>query len=261
MMPAHGLITKITLERLETAVAIIVITLVAVHYLTKLLEKLSRRNPGSRFTLKWIEQAVRLVLWSFAILAIVTTLAPDSDTLFAALGTGAIAIGLGAQNLVKDLVGGFVLLTDRPYQLGDRVTFADTTGEVVHIGLRSTKLRTLDDTLVTIPNSELTSSKVENDNYGVPECMVVTRLYLPAGVDPDLAVRIGYESVWCSPYLRTSRPVRVGLLDRYTETPFMEMLIKAYVFDHSYVLLMQSDVTTRAKKQLAQAGVLDQWPC
>jgi MscS family membrane protein len=255
-----GLLTKITLERIATALAIIVITLVVVHYVTKLVKKFSRRNPGRRFALKWIEQALRLTLWFAAMLAVITTLAPDSDTFLAAIGSGAIAIGLGAQNLVKDLVGGFVLLTDRPYQLGDRVRFADTTGEVVHIGLRSTKLRTLNDSRVTIPNSELTSGKVENDNYGVPECMVVTQLYVPADADPDLVVRIGYESVWCSPYLRTTKPVRVGLIDRYTETPYMELLIKAYVFDHRYVLMMQSDITMRAKKQLARAAILARWP-
>ena len=259
-MQPSGLLTKVTLDRVATAVAIVVVTLVVVHYITKLVGKLSRKNPGSRFALKWIEQALRLIVWFAAILAVVTTLAPDSDTFLAAVGSGAIAFGLGAQNLVKDLVGGFVLLTDRPYQLGDRVTFADTTGEVVHIGLRSTKLRTPNDSRVTIPNSELTSGKVENDNYGVPECMVVTQLYVPPAADPELVVRIGYESAWCCPYLRTTKPVRVGLFDRYTETPFMELLIKAYVFDHSYVLMMQADITMRAKKQLAQAGILAQWP-
>jgi small-conductance mechanosensitive channel len=255
-----GLTTKITFERFATALAIIVITLVVVHYITKIVDKLNRRNPGSRFALKWIEQALRLILWFTAILAVLTSLAPDSDTFLAAIGSGAIAIGLGAQNLVKDILGGFILLADRPYQLGDRITFGDTTGEVVHIGLRSTKLRTVNDSRVTIPNSEITSAQVGNDNYGVPECMVVTQLYVPPDSDPELVMRIGYESVWCSPYLRTKRPVRVALRDCYTETPYMELVIKAYVFDHSYVVLMQTDITMRAKKQLARAGILARWP-
>ena len=96
---------------------------------------------------------MRILLWFIAILLSFDLLAPTQETFFAAIGSVAIAIGLGAQDLIKNLIGGFVVLGDRPYQIGDRVRIGDADGEIVHIGLRSTKLITLDDTRITIPNA------------------------------------------------------------------------------------------------------------
>jgi small-conductance mechanosensitive channel len=254
-----AVLRRISLQQILVVVVVVVVTVLTLRYATKLTEQLSERHPGSRFVLKWIGQALRLVVSFGAILVVITTLAPDSDTLLAALGSAAIAIGLGAQKLVQDLVGGMVLLTDRPYQLGDRVHFGENFGEVIHIGLRCTKIRTPEDTVVTVPNSEVLSSTVSNDNYGAPECQVVTHVFLPADTDPKTAMRIGFESAVCSPFLQPYRPITAILNDRYTESPYMEMRIKAYVFDHRFVARMQTDITTRAKLQLDRMGILKKW--
>jgi small-conductance mechanosensitive channel len=254
-----SLLRMITLQQVLTVIVVIVVALVVLHYATKFIDRVSERNPGSRFVLKWIGQAFRLVVSFVAILVVITTLAPDSDTLLAALGSAAIAIGLGAQKLVQDLVGGMVLMTDRPYQLGDRVRFGESVGEVIHIGLRCTKVRTLDDSVITVPNSDVLSDKVENENYGTPECLVVTHVYLPADTDMKLALKIGREAALCSPFLQPFRPVIAVISDRYSESPYMEMRIKAYVFDHRYVPRMVTDVTRRAKGQLEREGILAKW--
>ena len=100
----------------------------------------------------------------------------------------------GRSGSVKNFVGGIVVLADRPYQLGDRVRIGDAYGEIDHIGLRSTKLTTPDDTHVTIPNAQILSDRVFNANSGVPDCQVVTDLFLPVDTDPDMALKVGLRS-------------------------------------------------------------------
>jgi small-conductance mechanosensitive channel len=83
--------------------------------------------------------AVRFGLWIGGLLIILTgVIAPSQQTLWAVFT--AVGVALGAQDPVKNVLGGLVIVTDRPYQVGDRVKIGDAYGEIDHIGLRSTKL-------------------------------------------------------------------------------------------------------------------------
>jgi small-conductance mechanosensitive channel len=194
-----------------------------------------------------------------ALLFAVSLLAPSKDAFLAALGSAAIAIGLGAQDLIKNLIGGFVIVADRPYQMGDRVKIGDAYGEIERIGLRSTKLMTADDTLVTIPNSRILDAMSFNANAGVPECMVVTELYLPPDIDPDVAIRVGKEALMTCPYLLLRARSNVALNDAYTESPYMILRLKGYVYDHRYEPAMITDLTRRCKKEFRRLGLLKGW--
>ena len=81
---------------------------------------------------------------------------------FAALGIGGLAIALGAQKTVEHMVGGISIIADQPMRVGDFCSVGGLMGTVEDIGLRSTRLRTLDRTLVTIPNGDLSSARIEN---------------------------------------------------------------------------------------------------
>src|SRR4030095_7444016 len=152
-----------------------------------------------------------------------------------------------------------MILVDRPYQIGDRVKIGDAYGEIDHIGLRCTKLTTPDDTRVTIPNSELITGMAWNANSGVPDCQVVTVLYLPPQSDPMVASEIAYETPYSSPFILLAKPVWVILSDGYSYGPYLRVRIKAYVYDHRFELSFQSDLTLRAKSEFTRRGMLDGW--
>jgi small-conductance mechanosensitive channel len=154
------------------------------------------------------------------------------------------------------VIGGIVVLTDRPFQLGDRVRIGSAYGEIDHIGLRSTKLTTSDDTRVTIPNAAILNDQVFNANSGVPDCQVVTDVFLPVDVDPELAVQIGREAAFASPYLLHRKPVVVLISDQFEQRPYCRLRIKAYVHDHRFEPRMQSDITIRAKREFLRRGML-----
>ena len=248
-----------TFDRIASVIVILVIAAVLIRYAARALDLLSRRGPRIRFLAKGTEPIIRITLWFAAMLISFHLLAPTRQTFLAVIGSVAIAIGLGAQDLVKNLIGGLVVIGDRPYQLGDLVQIGDAYGEIVHIGLRSTKLYTFGDTMVTIPNADVLNKHVFDSNSGVPQCQVETFLYLPPDADPDEVLRIGSEAAYTCPYLFSAKPVIVQIGDRFEQRPYMRLHIKAYVYDHRLLQRMQSDVTARAKREFLRRGILKTW--
>lgn len=256
---APTILQQISWMRFFQALAILAVTWLLIRWISGFLEYLSGRVPRARFFFKRLEPVLRIALWFFAILLLFGLLAPSRETFLASIASLGLALGLGAQDLIKNVIGGLVILVDRPYQLGDRVRIGEAYGEIDHIGLRSTKLTTPDDTRVTIPNLEILSRQVFNANSGVLDCQVVTDLYLPPDVDPAEAVRIGLEAAYSSPYLLSRKPVVVNFLDRFSEAPYVIVRVKAYVFDHRYENRMMSDITMRAKAEFIRRGWLAGW--
>jgi small-conductance mechanosensitive channel len=254
-----SLFQRFTVESVFWVVIVLAISGLTIQYTARWLNVLGDKSPRARFLVKWVEPIIRISIWAIAVFTSVGLVAPDRDTFIAALGSVAIAIGLGAQDLIKNLIGGLVVLTDRPYQLGDRVKIGDAYGEIDHIGLRSTKLTTPDDTRVTIPNASILTERVFNANSGVPDCQVVTDMFLPPGTDPNEAIRIGYEAAFASPYLLLAKPVAVLVADGWDQRPYLRLRVKAYVYDHRYEPRMQSDITARAQAEFIKRGMLP-WP-
>ncbi len=247
-----SLLEQITVGKLLTAALILATAWLAIRLMERLLTFLSGRVARARFVFKRAEPVLRIALWFGAVFLIVTLLSPSQETFFAAVASIGLALGLGAQDLIKNVIGGLVVLGDRPYQLGDRVKIGDAYGEIDHIGLRSTKLTTPDDTRVTIPNADVLTDHVFNANSGVPDCQVVTDLFLPIETDAEQASWIGREAALTSPYLLASKPVAVLVTDLFDYAPRLRLRVKAYVYDHRYEAAMQSDITRRVKRELAR---------
>jgi small-conductance mechanosensitive channel len=254
-----ALLENVSVRSIVLAAATFALAWILVRWNTKLFNVLAKRSTRGRFLFKRIEPISRMLIWFQASYLAMLMLAPSREAFLALIASVGIAIGLGAQDLVKSVIGGLVVLIDRPYQIGDRVRIGDAYGEIDHIGLRSTKLTTPDDTRVTIPNSEILTGLVYNANSGVPDCQVVTDIVIPHDMDPELAVRLGYESAYSSPYLLPTKPVVVLLLDQFAERPYCILRIKAYVYDHRSEPRMQSDITVRLKTELLRRNILQDW--
>ncbi len=84
------------------------------------------------------------------------------NSLLAAAGVGGLAVGLAAQDTIKNFFGSVVLLLDRPFSVGDWIVAGDTEGIVETVGLRSTKIRTFEKTLITVPNSSIVDRDIDN---------------------------------------------------------------------------------------------------
>lgn len=96
------------------------------------------------------------------LIAMLDGLGFDVTALVAGLGIGGLAVALAAQKSIENLLGGITLYADRPVQVGDFCRFGETVGTVEDIGLRSTRVRTLERCLVTVPNAEFSNMQLEN---------------------------------------------------------------------------------------------------
>lgn len=97
-----------------------------------------------------------------AVLASLDTFGFDVTAVIAGLGVGGLAFALAAQKTIENLFGGVTLLADQPVRVGDFCRFGDRVGTVEEIGVRSTRVRTLDRTVVTVPNTEFSTMELEN---------------------------------------------------------------------------------------------------
>lgn len=110
----------------------------------------------------------------------------DTTSILATAGIGGLAIGFGAQSLVKDVISGFFILFEDQYAVGDFVTIGDTTGTVEEIGLRITKIRGFKGDLTIIPNGQI--QKVVNYTRG--NVLAVVDIGVPYETDIDKAIKV-----------------------------------------------------------------------
>ena len=109
-----------------------------------------------------LRQMVKVSLYLIAILSIVSAWGYNTSTILAGLGVGGLAVALAAQKTIENLFGGISVIGDRPVLVGDTCRFGDRIGTVMRIGLRSTRLRTPDRTVISVPNAQFSAMSLEN---------------------------------------------------------------------------------------------------
>jgi MscS family membrane protein len=107
-------------------------------------------------------QVLKLAFFLIAILSVLSVWGYNTTTILAGLGVGGLAVALAAQKTLENLFGGISVIGDRPVLVGDVCRFGDRVGTVMHIGLRSTRIRTADRTIISVPNAQFSSMELEN---------------------------------------------------------------------------------------------------
>jgi MscS family membrane protein len=132
--------------------------------ITRAIERqmLHHGNQSGISAILFLRRAAKVALVIFGIILILDTFGWDVTTWLTALGIGGIAIALGTQKTVENFVGSVTLIADHPIRVGDFCLAGDVLGTVEQIGMRTTRIRTLKRTVVSIPNGDLSSTKIEN---------------------------------------------------------------------------------------------------
>jgi MscS family membrane protein len=120
----------------------------------------------------------KYVIWFIAFLMILSVLNIDITPFLAAAGIIGLAVALAAQDLISNFFGGAMIAVDKPFKLHDRIQIDQFSGDVIHVGPRSTRLKTLDNQIVTIPNAKVVDSFIIN--YAMPDTRLKVRI--PIGV-------------------------------------------------------------------------------
>ncbi len=122
----------------------------------------ARHSTFSKSALPLASRVIKTTVVVLAITAVLSAWGYNTTTILAGLGIGGIAIALAAQKTIENLFGGVAVISDRPVRVGDFCKFGDRVGTVEDVGLRSTRIRTLDRTMVSVPNAEFSAMVLEN---------------------------------------------------------------------------------------------------
>lgn len=145
------------------------------------------------------------------------------SALLAALGIGGLALSLAAQDTLADAISGFIILADQPYRIGDRIEIQGegTWGDVVEIGIRTTRIRTRDNRMVIVPNSIISRNQVVNYTFPDPSYRIQTHISIGYGSDIEQVRQLIIETV---------RQVEGVLPDHPVDSLYVEMGDSAMIF-------------------------------
>ena len=131
-----------------------------------------------------IRTGIRSVIWIMAVIIGLSNAGYNVGAMLAGLGIGGLALAMAAKDTVSNVFGGFTIFTDKPFKVGERIQVSNVDGTVVEIGLRSTRIKTLDGRIVTMPNSKFADSAVENIS-SEPSRKIVLNLGLTYDTTPE----------------------------------------------------------------------------
>ncbi|WP_294956470.1 mechanosensitive ion channel family protein [Sulfurovum sp.] len=119
---------------------------------------------------------LRILLIAAALFIIAEIFHIPYKTVLAGLGIGGLAFAIAAKNTIANFFGSAIIIADRPFKTGDRIKIGDDIGVIINVGIRSTKIRTTFDTVLTIPNNMVTQKMI--DNYSARDAMRVDTQFL-----------------------------------------------------------------------------------
>jgi len=154
----RGFIFSITLNVAWFLIS--VVKALIISYLVPFSKQGGSRIDDQRVLL--VKRTASALIWTIGIITGLNNAGFDVGALIAGLGIGGLALALAAQDTVKNIFGGMVIFIDRPFRIGDHIRIDSIEGVVEYIGIRSTRLRTLNGRLVTIPNLQFSDRPIEN---------------------------------------------------------------------------------------------------
>ncbi len=186
----------------------------AIH--VSLLTPLARSSDGpSPHLFAVLRTLVRLLIWIVGLATALRTIGLEVSAVLAALGIGGIALALASQDTVANVFGGFVVLFQRPFKVGERIEVGGVEGWVEHLGLRTTTIRNLQGRCVLIPNKKFTDSIVTNIDSQTGY-RTFTQVRIAATTPPELvarALQIFHEIVEECEVLHKQHYVSVSKID------------------------------------------------
>ena len=165
-----NLILHPILDRVIEVLAIITVTILAIRLFTAAVEYIvklywvtyHRHNINLEQSINALIPAIRVLVWMVGIVFLLDNLGFDVSAVVASLGIGGVAIALASQGVLQDLFSYFSILLDRPFELGDFIIVGDYLGTVQYVGIKTTRLKSINGEEIIIANTDLTGSRIRN---------------------------------------------------------------------------------------------------
>ena len=228
------------------------------RFLRQFVDSLSQRFPNRRLLLQKVATFAQFLLYVGTTITVILLSVELSESIIALIGgTIAVSIGFAIKDLVASFIAGIMIMIDRPFQVGDRITFGGEYGDITAIGLRSVRLQTLGDNTVTIPNNKFLSDMTSNGNYGALDMQCTMDFFIAPDQDVRRARELAAECAVSSRYTFLEKPVVVHVNQVITENYLaVRLRVKAYVLDTRYEKAFETDVNMRVMDAFGEEGIL-----
>ncbi len=248
----------ISFGKIFWSLVFIVIGYFVIKLLSGILSLVAERNYRYKPAIRRILPIIKIAGWTLIVYIIISGIfQPPPETVFAFFASVGVAIGFASQDLLKNIFGGLMILFDKPFQIGDKIESGKYYGEVLEIGLRSTRVVTPDDSIVTIPNSEMMNQSISNANSSENNCQVVAEFYFSLSSDTRRIRQIAVEAAQVSRYVYINKPIAVEFSNVFVpKGSYLKMRLKAYVNDVRYEFAFQSEMTEIVLREMAREGLL-----
>lgn len=260
------------LERALDHVAFMLYFLAAFLFVWRLVDKGTRwygRQIAARTKTNLDDQLMpffrRVLLILVAMIGLVMLLdhfGINPTAVLTTLGIGSLAIALAAQTTFSDAINGFIIMVDRPFRIGDRIELRelDTWGDVVDIGLRSTRIRTVDNRMVIVPNSVIGQSLVVNHSYPDLDYRMHALVGIAYGSDVEQAREVMREAIRRSPGVLPSRPIHVLFVEMGDSALIFRLQWWVRIRSELDLYQMYDSVLSSVYKALNEAGIAIPFP-
>jgi len=236
---------------LEVAV-ILSLTITVAKTLSIFIQRASERRALGVLITGLGQSVARGVVYIVGFLMLLTAIGVQITPILTALGVGGLAVALALQDTLSNLFAGAHLLADKPIRVGDYVKVADTVeGHVVDIGWRSTRVRMLQNVVVTIPNKKVAESIITNYDLPEPRLALLIRVGVDYGADPDRVEQLVVEE---APGLLGEPSPSVRLIPGFGDSS-LDFTLVCQVKSFTDQFLVQHELRKRILRRFRAEGI------
>lgn len=212
---------------------------------------------------RYLDLFRRVALLVLSVVVLVTILGRygiEVSALVTTLGIGSLAVALAAQETLGDMITGFTIMVDQPFKVGDRVELLDinTWGDVIDIGLRSTRIRTRDNRMVSVPNSVIGKGLVVN--YSDPDTVyrVETHVGVTYGTDIERARSVMIEAIRAEDWVMKDERIEALFLE-FGDSALI-FRVRCWIKDYVETRRIMDKMNTALYRALNEAGIVIPFP-
>ena len=228
-----------------------IITILFDWYAEKINAGDNRNLSGSLFPL--LKKVSKILIAALAVVIVLSRFDVNISAFIVSLGVGSLAIALAAQDTISNMIAGFIIMIDRPFRIGDRIKYGTETGDVVEIGIRSTKILDFDNNLVIMPNNEIVKSKIVNVTYPNILTRVIIEVGVAYGTDLKKVKEIMLNAANAHSLISKEVPPDVVLLEFGDSS--LNMRLSARTDDYKNAWKMQCELRETIYEEFNKAGV------
>jgi small-conductance mechanosensitive channel len=190
-------------------------------------------------------------------MAILKVFEIDITPLLAAAGIVGIAVALAAQDLISNFFGGAIITTDKPFKVGDRIKVEDYYGDVISVGTRSTRIKTLDYQIVTFPNNKLTGNIIVNYSEPDQKLRITIPISVAYGSDPrrvkDILLEIAQDAIKNTGYLLDDPAPTVFFMEFGDSS--LNFILRVWARKYNIPEEVKDSINCRIAEKFAKEGI------